>query len=176
MSFRKTNDFVPKIILFLGFSALASLSRAEFLAVTVTGIVTDAEDMPVGNVDVFISTIFEDSTFYYITATSDEEGYYIETIPVPDWQSEGTVSISSIGCNGEFAYFIRSWSLTESVITQDFMWCNEMEFGDSCVVLILPNPDPLTGIITLYAVSSGQEPIDYLWSDQRAVCCNADHH
>jgi len=165
MSFGKTRDFVSKVLFSIGLLALAFIPRAKSLTVTVIGAVTDAEGQPVEAVEVFISCIFADSTFYFSTATTDALGTYQEDIPVPFGQTEGMMSISSIGCDGTFTYFMRSWSVAEMMIVQDFEWCDNMNFGDSCVALVLPNVDPLTGMTSLYALHSAPEPATYLWND-----------
>ena len=138
---------------------------AQSFSVTVTGSVTYSDGMPASSVDVFISAVFDDSTFYFVTALTNDEGVYEEVIPIPDGQTEGEVSISSIGCNGMFGYFTLTWTLNDPVIVQDFVWCEIIEISDSCFVLILPSYDPLTGVTTLYAIGSALEPVTYLWND-----------
>jgi hypothetical protein len=127
--------------------------------------VTAADGTPVQGVDIFVSTVFQDSSFFFVNAMTDPTGMYQAVIQIPAGQSEGSVIVSSIGCNGIFDYFTLPWDLNQLELIQDFTWCEDFILIDSCEVFIVPDVDVITGVITLYALSVAAEPVSYLWSD-----------
>lgn len=153
-----------QILLCCGLIYLALGAEAQVL-LAVSGSCAYSDGTPVPDVDIFLSTVFDDSTFFFTAVETDDEGEYTETISIPDGQVEGEISISAIGCNGVFDFVTLHWSLNETVLVHDFVWCEIVENSDSCFVLIIPSADPLTEVTTLYALSSALEPVSYQWSE-----------
>ena len=158
------------------FTILALLSVGYSLGISqttveITGSVTDQLGESVAGIDIFISTVFSDSTVHFSTATTDNNGVYSDVFMPPPNESQGVVSVDMIDCDGTFQMATGTWFAAggpaNNVINIDFLYCAG-GLMDSCGVLIVQDITA-NGTISLFAIPLTDAAVTYSWNTGEAT-------
>ncbi|MDX1479090.1 MAG: T9SS type A sorting domain-containing protein [Saprospiraceae bacterium] len=131
----------------------AGITTSVAQVINVSGTVVNNNGDGVAGVELLVNAVFSDSTFFFVTAATDVNGYYEVDIPVPPTSAIVIVTVSLIDCNGTLLDMIFTWvpGITTDFVA-DFVYCGGTGGGDSCAVAIIPEFDPTIAQTILFAL------------------------
>src|SRR5688572_16791489 len=146
-------------------SLFTTISLSGLMAINVHGLVTDEFNTPQQGVNILVSAFYADSSAYFESVYTGQDGNYSVEIPAPPLNILGFIQVSMVDCWGtvisqEFNVFN---STTE--VEANFVFCAHNVL-DSCDVTIIEQWVP-GAVPSIYAWTPFQDPnipIVYLWS------------